>query len=91
MRLPDAVIMLYVAPAVSMQRIESRGEQMQVHETEEKLAKLREGYLLVIQVVEKDFNIPIRILDGALDIDKLTASAIEFAKGSSLREPEYES
>jgi 1-acyl-sn-glycerol-3-phosphate acyltransferase len=91
MRLPDAVIMLDVAPAVSMQRIESRGEQMQVHETEEKLAKLREGYLLVIQVVEKDFNIPIRILDGALDIDKLTASAIEFAKGSSLREPEYES
>jgi len=87
MRLPDAVIFLDVAPAVSIQRILSRGEQRQVHETEEKLAKLREGYLLVTQVVEKEFNIPARILDGESEIDKLTASAIEFAKESSLREP----
>lgn len=90
MRLPDAVIMLDVAPAVSIQRIKSRGEQRQVHETEEKLAKLREGYLLVTQVVEKEFNIPTRILDGESEIDKVTASAIEFVKASSLGEPEYE-
>jgi 1-acyl-sn-glycerol-3-phosphate acyltransferase len=90
MRLPDAAIFLDVAPAVSIQRILSRGEQRQVHETEEKLAKLREGYLLVTWVVKKEFNIPARILDGESEIDKLTASAIEFAKGSSLREPEYE-
>ncbi len=87
MRLPDAVIMLDVAPAVSMQRIQSRGEQMQVHETEEKLAKLREGYLLVTQVVAKEFAIPTRILDGALELDKLTASAFEFVQGTGLREP----
>ena len=91
MRLPNAVIMLDVAPAVSMQRIQSRGEQMQVHETEEKLSRLREGYLLVIQVVEQEFKIPTRILDGDSEIEKLTASALEFAKGANLREPEYES
>jgi 1-acyl-sn-glycerol-3-phosphate acyltransferase len=90
MRLPDAAIFLDVAPAVSIQRIQSRSEQRQVHETEEKLAKLREGYLLVTQVVEKEFNIPTRILDGESDLDKVTAAAIEFAKGSSPREPEYE-
>ena len=90
MRLPDAVIFLDVAPAVSIQRIQSRSEQRQVHETEEKLAKLREGYLLVTQVVEKTFNIPTRILDGESEIDEVTASAIEFVKGSSPREPEYE-
>jgi thymidylate kinase len=90
MRLPDAVIFLDVAPAVSIQRILSRGEQRQVHETEEKLAKLREGYLLVTQVVEKEFNIPTRILDGESEIDKVTALAIEFVKGSSPKEPEYE-
>jgi thymidylate kinase len=90
MRLPDAVIFLDVAPAVSIQRILSRGEQRQVHETEEKLAKLREGYLLVTQVVEKEFNIPTRILDGESEIDKVTASAIEFVKGSRPRKPEYE-
>ncbi len=90
MRLPDAVIFLDVAPAVSIQRILSRGEQRQVHETEEKLAKLREGYLLVTQVVEKEFNIPTRILDGESEIDKVTALAIEFVKFSSPKEPEYE-
>ncbi|UCC39092.1 MAG: 1-acyl-sn-glycerol-3-phosphate acyltransferase [Candidatus Aminicenantes bacterium] len=90
MRLPDAVIFLDVAPSVSIQRIKSRGEQRQVHETEEKLAKLREGYRLVTQVVEKEFNIPTRILDGESEIDKVTASAMEFIKGLSLREPEHE-
>ena len=90
MRLPDAAIFLDVAPAVSIQRIQSRGEQRQVHETEEKLAKLREGYLLVSQVIEKEFNIPTRVLEGELEIERLTASAIEFVKGSNLREPEYE-
>jgi len=81
MRLPDAVIFLDVAPAVSIQRIQSRGEQRQVHETEEKLAKLREGYLLVTQLVEIEFNIPTRILDGESQSDKVTATAIEIAKG----------
>ncbi|MFX0198624.1 MAG: 1-acyl-sn-glycerol-3-phosphate acyltransferase [Candidatus Hodarchaeota archaeon] len=90
MRLPSAVIFLDVAPAVSFQRILIRGEQRQVHETEEKLARLREGYLLVTKVVEEEFNIPTRILDGELKIDKVLASALEFAKGSSLRGPEYE-
>lgn len=88
MRLPDAVIFLDVAPAVSIHRIQSRGEQRQAHETEEKLARLHEGYRLVTQVVEKEFNIPTRILDGESGIDKVTALAIEFIKGLNLKEPE---
>ena len=60
-------------------------------ETEEKLARMREGYLLVTQVIEQEFNIPTHILDGESEIEKLTASAIEFAKGSNPREAEYES
>jgi thymidylate kinase len=90
MRLPDAVIFLDVAPSLSIQRIKGRGEQRQVHETEEKLARLREGYLLVTHVVEKEFNIPTRILNGELDIDKVTASAMEFVKELHLKEPEHE-
>ncbi|NOR53443.1 MAG: hypothetical protein GQ536_05085 [Candidatus Aminicenantes bacterium] len=89
MRLPDAVIFLDVAPSHSIQRIKGRGEQRQVHETEEKLARLREGYLLVTHVVEKEFNIPTRILNGELDIDKVTASAMEFVKELHLKEPEH--
>lgn len=90
MRLPDAVIMLDVAPAVSIQRIQSRGEQKQAHETEEKLAKLREGYLLVTKVVEKEFHIPTRILEGEQEIGTVTDSAIEFVKEFDSKESEHE-
>lgn len=90
MRLPDAVIMLDVNPAVSIRRIQARGERRQVHETEEKLARLRQGYLLVSDVVEKEFNIPTRILNGESEIDKVTASAVEFVKELNLSEPEHE-
>lgn len=80
MKLPDAVIMLDVSPHVSITRIQSRGERKQVHETEEKLAKLREGYLMVCSSVEKEFNIPTRILDGESELNKVTASALEFVE-----------
>ena len=47
--LPDAVIFIDVLPKVSMARIRARGERIQVHETEEKLGRLREAYLLVAE------------------------------------------
>lgn len=80
MKLPDAVIMLDVDPAVSITRIQSRGEKRQVHETQEKLAKLREGYLMVCDCVKKEFNIPIRVLKGGEAIETMTTSALEFAE-----------
>jgi 1-acyl-sn-glycerol-3-phosphate acyltransferase len=78
LKIPDAAIMLDVDPAVSMARIESRGERVQVHETVEKLAKLREGYLMVCRSLEEAFNIPALILAGESDIETLSASALEF-------------
>jgi 1-acyl-sn-glycerol-3-phosphate acyltransferase len=82
MKIPDAAIMLDVDPAVSMARIQSRGERVQVHETVEKLARLREGYLMVCRSLEEAFNIPARILGGEPDIDTLSASALEFVEMS---------
>ena len=76
--LPDAVVMLDVEPAVSMERIQKRGEKQQVHETEEKLAKLREGYLQVCRVVEKDFGIPLKIVDGRDEIGSIAVAAMTF-------------
>ena len=90
MKLPDAVIMLDVSPAVSIMRIQSRGERRQVHETKEKLAKLREGYLMVCNSIKKEFNIPARILDGESELDKVTASALEFVEEVNVREPTHE-
>jgi 1-acyl-sn-glycerol-3-phosphate acyltransferase len=78
MKLPDAVIMLDVEPAVSAVRIKRRGEKRQVHETEGKLVELRAGYRLVCDVVQTEFDIPTRILNGDAAIDVLVAAVLAF-------------
>lgn len=73
---PDAVLFLDVDPAVSMERIQSRGETQQVHETEEKLTKLRDGYRTVCEVVESEWQIPARTLASCGSIEEVTAAAL---------------
>jgi 1-acyl-sn-glycerol-3-phosphate acyltransferase len=77
---PDVVIMLDIEPAVSLARIASRGEQQQVHETEEKLTKLRTGYGLVCDVVHSRFDIPTQILDARASIDDVASTALAFVR-----------
>lgn len=74
---PDAVLFLDVDPAVSMERIRSRGEQQQVHETEEKLGRLRDGYRMVCMVLERDLERPARALDGHRPLNEVAAAAVE--------------
>ena len=76
LELPDTVLFLDVDPRVSMERIRSRGEKQQVHETKEKLGKLREGYRLVGEVVERDLGVPARALDGPLPIEAVIENAL---------------
>jgi len=73
--LPDAVIFLDIPPAVSMARIRKRGEKMQVHETEEKLGRLREAYLLVVEAAREIMGLPAFVLDGDRDPDSIAAEA----------------
>jgi len=73
--LPDAVIFLDVPPEVSMARILSRGEKMQVHETGEKLARLREAYLLVTETTGGNLGLPTLVLDGDRDLDLIVTEA----------------
>lgn len=80
--LPDAVVMLDVDPAVCMERIHGRGEKVQAHETEEKLARLREGYLMVCDVVREEFGTAVHVLDGGLDPDALAAKTLELVAAS---------
>jgi hypothetical protein len=47
-----------------------------VHETEEKLTKLREGYRAVCEVVEEKLGIPARILDGRGGIEEVADAAM---------------
>jgi 1-acyl-sn-glycerol-3-phosphate acyltransferase len=74
---PDVVLFLDIDPAVSMERIRSRGETQQVHETEEKLTRLREGYRMVCDVVEGKLGIPARILDGSGSIEEVADAAVK--------------
>jgi len=75
MALPDVVIFLDVPPAVSMKRIMSRGEARQVHETEEKLGRLRQAYLLVVEAVRERMELPAFVLDGDRKLESITADA----------------
>ncbi|MFH1843807.1 MAG: 1-acyl-sn-glycerol-3-phosphate acyltransferase [bacterium] len=78
MHMPDAVIFLDVPPAVCMERIDSRGETKQVHETEEKLAKLQKAYLLVCSVLTQQRTVPVLVLDGDRELVQVTAEAQGF-------------
>lgn len=82
MHMPDVSIFLDVPPSVCMRRIESRGEKRQVHETEEKLGKLREAYLLVCSTLDREWKMPVLILDGNREPDRVTAMARDFVKSS---------
>jgi 1-acyl-sn-glycerol-3-phosphate acyltransferase len=81
MDLPDAVLFLDVEPAVSMERILSRGEVRQVHETEEKLAKLRGGYRMVCRVLEGELGNVARTLDGHQSMETVTDAALRELSG----------
>ena len=76
LNLPDAVVMLDVAPEVCMRRIQERGKRIQAHETQERLTRLREAYLMVCQTVRDTFDLPVAVLDGRLDPDSLTSSCL---------------
>ncbi|MBU1700638.1 MAG: 1-acyl-sn-glycerol-3-phosphate acyltransferase [Candidatus Eisenbacteria bacterium] len=85
MQTPDLVIFLDVPPEVCIRRIDARGEKKQVHETEEKLAKLREAYLLVCSVLNKYWEMPVLVLDGGRALDIVAAEAQKFAENAKNR------
>ncbi|UCC84550.1 MAG: 1-acyl-sn-glycerol-3-phosphate acyltransferase [Gemmatimonadota bacterium] len=85
MRIPDAVIFVDVDPKVAIGRIETRGERRQVHETEEKLGKLRSAYLMVCRVVERDHQVPVCRLDGERSLEAVTSEALSFAERASVK------
>jgi 1-acyl-sn-glycerol-3-phosphate acyltransferase len=75
LRRPDVALFLDVDPSLSVRRIESRGESRQVHETQEKLERLREGYLSVCRILEERLGIPASVLDGHKGIEEVTEAA----------------
>jgi 1-acyl-sn-glycerol-3-phosphate acyltransferase len=83
--LPDAVVMLDVDPAEAVRRIRARGEPLQVHETEEKLSRLREAYHMVCEVLRDEFALPVGILDGSLEPESSTSSVLGLIEAARAR------
>lgn len=80
LNLPDMVIFLDVDPEVSIERINKRGENKQVHETLEKLSKLREAYHITCRVARENLNISVEVVsaDNTIpQIEELTAKFIQ--------------
>lgn len=80
--LPDTVILIDIDSAIACQRIDSRGEQKQVHETAEKLEPLRRAYIRVCEVTRSDWKVPTLILDGSQPRDRVGDEALAFARVS---------
>jgi len=78
LNLPDIVIFLDVKPSIASKRIENRGQRRQVHETEEKLNKLRNAYSHTCEVVQTKLKIPTKIIDGDNSIENITNSTLKF-------------
>jgi 1-acyl-sn-glycerol-3-phosphate acyltransferase len=62
--LPETVLLIDVDPQTACDRIDSRGEAKQVHETTEKLNRLRTSYLSVMSTLGTHFNTRTCIIDG---------------------------
>ncbi|MFA5141003.1 MAG: 1-acyl-sn-glycerol-3-phosphate acyltransferase [Elusimicrobiota bacterium] len=68
--LPDAMVLLKLDPGTAMRRIESRGEEKQMHETAEKLGRLQKAYEAVGRLLRERYGV--RVLE--LDVDGKTLS-----------------
>jgi len=79
--IPDVVLFLDVDPAVSMERINRRGEKVQVHETIEKLGQLREAYMVVMEAVRTRLDLPAITLGGEGDIESIAVEARRLIDG----------
>ncbi len=75
--IPDAIFMIDVLPSTSINRIDSRGEEKQIHETEDKLSKLRHAYLQLCNVIKIQRENPVHIISGESVKEKVLSDCTE--------------
>ncbi|PKP31662.1 MAG: hypothetical protein CVT99_07865 [Bacteroidetes bacterium HGW-Bacteroidetes-16] len=90
LNLPDAVIFLDVDPKIAMERIDKRGKVKQVHETEEKLTKLREAYLITCIVLQEKLQVPVLLINGNDSIQNIETMARDFIHKSLNKKQHHE-
>jgi thymidylate kinase len=82
LKVPDVAVFLDVPAATACRRIAERAEHQQVHETEEKLGKLREAYLAVCEVARDRWNVHLSIVDASGEVEEVLRAAEEAVEGS---------
>jgi hypothetical protein len=85
LHVPDATIFLDVPTEVCVARIAERGKATQVHETTGHLTRLRDAYLTVCTVLERDWRLPVLRLDGDRDAAVVTDDARAFVESTRSR------
>lgn len=80
LKMPDAVIFLDTPPKVACERIATRGEARQVHETEEHLEALRDAYLRVCGIIEREWKLPVLYADGDRTRESVAAETSRFLR-----------
>jgi 1-acyl-sn-glycerol-3-phosphate acyltransferase len=85
LRLPDVVVFLDLDPSAAIERIENRGEHRQVHETHEKLSRLRSAYLDVCAVIEREWKVPTARVDGDRPLEVISDEIADFCRDALAR------
>jgi len=80
--LPDVAIFIDIDPEEACRRITGRGEDRQVHETEEKLGRLRDGYRLVCEVIRNEWNVPVLVVNGTNSREEILEECLSFLSSS---------
>lgn len=80
LKLPQVVVFIDCPPATACERIASRGERLQVHETEEKLTRLKAAYHMVCRITSEHRGIPTITIDGGQLLQAVVAQARDFVR-----------
>jgi len=80
LNLPQIVMFIDCPPATACERIVSRGEALQVHETEEKLGRLQAAYYMVCRITSEYRGIPTVTIDGGQPLPDVVAQAQQFVR-----------
>ncbi len=78
--LPEIVVLIDVDPAIAVERIVNRGEQMQAHETEEKLRRLRDSYINVLRIINTKCGVQTIEIDGNKPLVEVVKESEEFVR-----------
>ncbi|MEE8577279.1 MAG: hypothetical protein V3T31_08480, partial [candidate division Zixibacteria bacterium] len=78
--MPEVAVLIDIDPKIACHRISSRGEERQIHETEEKLSRLRQAYLKVCEVVSGNWPTPVTIVDGDLSREAAASVVLDFLR-----------